>query len=273
MQSNQEEAERAMAMAEDLFKANDVEGAMKFALKAKTLFPSLPGLPQAIAAYEVHIAGEKRKRGDTHWRYAVLGVTPSDTFQAIKRRYKKLCIQIHPDKNRSAAADGAFILVKEAWDMISEGYAEAQSCGANTHAGPKVARQGTRNTRNTSSSHGGANAHGGPNSSSTYGSPTDANGGPNTTPNSSHAFGGGNNASGSSRGHAAQGYWYWEFYNAYGPNSYRNYHQCNFYGAYFIRQRVVLVPSTPWHVPNHASHEHRARGGTKNHEFGWACRC
>ncbi|EHA8592017.1 dnaJ-like subfamily B member 14-like [Cocos nucifera] len=223
-----------MAMAEDKFKANDVEGAKKFALEAKTLSPSLSGLRQAIAAYEVHIAGKKRESGETHWCYAVLGVDPSDSFQAIKQRYRKLCVQIHPNKNRSAAADGTF-------NMISESYAEAQTGGANSRAGPKFARRGTRNTRNNSSRHGGANANGGPNSSTTYAGPSDANGGPSNT--TDDAYGGGNNAYGSSStaypAYAAQGYWYWESSSpAYGSYSYHSYCQHNYYGPFTIHQCI-----------------------------------
>ncbi|EHA8591982.1 putative dnaJ-like subfamily B member 14-like [Cocos nucifera] len=204
-----------MAKAEEKFKAKDIDGAKKLALKAKTLFPSLPGVPQAIAAYEVHIAGKKRKRGETHWCYAVLGADPSGNLQATKQRYKKLCVQTHPDKNRSAAADGAFKLVKEAWDKISESSAEAQSGGAKNTAGPKDsegantatnarngpnAHRGTKTTNKNSSSGGRANAHRGP---------TNANG-------SSHACGEGNNAFGTAD--ARHGYCYREFSNADGSH-------------------------------------------------------
>ncbi|KAM0898811.1 hypothetical protein ACQ4PT_021698 [Festuca glaucescens] len=58
--------------------------------------------------------------------YAVLSVgartsLPIDgaTHEDIKRRYKRLCLVLHPDKNPSAAADGAFKLLQEAWKTLS----------------------------------------------------------------------------------------------------------------------------------------------------------
>ncbi|KAF8708721.1 hypothetical protein HU200_030104 [Digitaria exilis] len=105
-----EQAEKACSHAEELFLAGNVRGAHREASRAKRLCPSLPGVANAVAAYEVLAA---KGRG---WR-AVLGVRPGEgaaTQDAIKRQYKRLSLLVHPDKARCAAADGAFKLVRDA---------------------------------------------------------------------------------------------------------------------------------------------------------------
>ncbi|CAA7055116.1 unnamed protein product [Microthlaspi erraticum] len=57
--------------------------------------------------------------GDTDW-YGVLGVDPSVDDQAVKKQYKKLALLLHPDKNKCNGAEGAFKLVSEAWNLLSD---------------------------------------------------------------------------------------------------------------------------------------------------------
>lgn len=103
--------------AEGLFLAgNIVPGAHRRARKAKRICPSLPGVANAVAAYEVHAAA------GGGWR-AVLGMRPGDaaTQDAIKREYRRLSLLVHPDKARCAAADGAFKLLRQACDDALSG--------------------------------------------------------------------------------------------------------------------------------------------------------
>jgi len=112
------QARRALASAEQRFLAGDVAGARRYAQDALNLAPGLHGAEQALVAYDVHAAAPD-------W-YAVLGLglphpRPSGdqsvvTHDDIKRQHRRLCLLVHPDKNPSAAADGAFKIVQAAYD-------------------------------------------------------------------------------------------------------------------------------------------------------------
>lgn len=130
-------AEKAKARAEEKFRSNDVRGARVQALKAQSLFPALPGLAQALTAYSVHLAAATRKlpSGGTDW-HAVLDVPPTAGADAIKKKFKRLCLLTHPDKNPSAAADGAFKLVVRAWDAISSSSSPSAASGASCQSKP-----------------------------------------------------------------------------------------------------------------------------------------
>ncbi|KAL6661920.1 hypothetical protein ACP70R_001304 [Stipagrostis hirtigluma subsp. patula] len=121
--SKEELARKARALAEKSFLAGNVYGAQQWMQSAAKLAPNLHGNAQAAAAYDVHAAARRRHGGAPDW-YAVLGLPhPASgavlTHDAIKRQHRSLCLLVHPDKNPSAAADGAFKLVQAAWDALS----------------------------------------------------------------------------------------------------------------------------------------------------------
>ncbi|KAF0912389.1 hypothetical protein E2562_014037 [Oryza meyeriana var. granulata] len=119
-------AEKAYRLAEDRFLANDIAGALRAAREAQRLFRALPGLANAVTAYEVHAAAATSRASGRNW-YAILAVgdrsaTTSSrhaTYESLKKQYRRLCLVLHPDKNRCAAADGAFKLLRQAWDELS----------------------------------------------------------------------------------------------------------------------------------------------------------
>ncbi|GJN22732.1 hypothetical protein PR202_gb10327 [Eleusine coracana subsp. coracana] len=120
----EEEAAKAYDAAEKRFASGDVAGAIKC---ARRLSSSRRDLANALAAYEVHAAAamprSRSRRGGgrtTNW-YAVLGMgsATTTTHEEIKKQYRRLCLVLHPDKNRSAAAEGAFKLVHQAWEHLS----------------------------------------------------------------------------------------------------------------------------------------------------------
>ncbi|CAL4936962.1 unnamed protein product [Urochloa decumbens] len=112
------QAEKAYQRAEELFLTGNIRGAQREASRAKRLCPSLAAAAaSALAAYEVHAAAAARP---ADWWRAVLGVARGGggaaTRDAVKRQFRRLSLLVHPDKNRSAAAEGAFKLLRQARD-------------------------------------------------------------------------------------------------------------------------------------------------------------
>ncbi|KAM0935940.1 putative DnaJ domain, Chaperone J-domain superfamily [Dioscorea sansibarensis] len=119
MECNRDEALRAKEIAERKFNARDFSGAKKFALKAQNLFPALEGINQMISTMDVYIAGELKVNGERDW-YAILSVQAMADEETVKKQYRKLALQLHPDKNKSLGAEGAFQLISEAWSVLSD---------------------------------------------------------------------------------------------------------------------------------------------------------
>ncbi|KAJ4973781.1 hypothetical protein NE237_006955 [Protea cynaroides] len=119
MECNKDEANRAKEIAEKKFAAKDFAGAKKFALKAQNLYSGLEGLPQMLQTLDVYISAENKISGEADW-YGILDVHPSADDETVKKQYRKLALMLHPDKNKSVGADGAFKLISEAWSLLSD---------------------------------------------------------------------------------------------------------------------------------------------------------
>lgn len=119
MECNRDEALRAKSIAEEKLEKKDYAGARKFALKAQTLYPGLDGISQILTSLDVYVSAENKISGEVDW-YGVLSVNPSADEETIKRQYRKLALSLHPDKNKSVGADGAFQLISEAWSLLSD---------------------------------------------------------------------------------------------------------------------------------------------------------
>ncbi|KAL6996939.1 hypothetical protein U1Q18_007063 [Sarracenia purpurea var. burkii] len=119
MECNKDEAAKAKSVAEKKLIEKDIAGAKKFALKAQSLFPGLEGLPQFMAILDVYVSSEKKINGEVDW-YGILGVGPSDDDETLRTHYRKLALTLHPDKNKSVGADGAFKILSEAWSLLSD---------------------------------------------------------------------------------------------------------------------------------------------------------
>ncbi|TMW97053.1 hypothetical protein EJD97_006293 [Solanum chilense] len=117
MECNRDEAIRAKEIAEQKLMENDISGAHKFALKAQKMYPGLDGLSQFMEVVNVYVAHEKKTRGEVDF-YGVLALDPSADDEAVRKQYKKLALALHPDKNKSIGADGAFKIVSEAWSVL-----------------------------------------------------------------------------------------------------------------------------------------------------------
>lgn len=119
MDCNKDDAIKAKQVAEKRFVEMDIAAAVRFALRAHSLYPSLDGLPQFIATLNVYLSAEKRIDGCIDW-YRILGVDPLADEETIRKHYRKLALILHPDKNKSIGADGAFKIVSEAWSCLSD---------------------------------------------------------------------------------------------------------------------------------------------------------
>ncbi|GAB2214375.1 hypothetical protein Droror1_Dr00018718 [Drosera rotundifolia] len=119
MECNRDEAARSKAIAERKFLAKDFRGAKKFAMKAHALFPGLEGIEQMLATFEVHLSAENKVNGEADW-YRVLGTTSAADDDTVRKQYRKLALMLHPDKNKSVGAEGAFKLLSEAWSLLSD---------------------------------------------------------------------------------------------------------------------------------------------------------
>ena len=52
--------------------------------------------------------------------YEILGVTPKDSSDDIKKAFRKLSLKWHPDKNPSKEASATFAEIPEAWEELSD---------------------------------------------------------------------------------------------------------------------------------------------------------
>ncbi|KAD2392945.1 hypothetical protein E3N88_39922 [Mikania micrantha] len=119
MECNKDEAIRARTIAEKKLSDKDYVGARKFILKAQNLYPGLDGASQMLTTLDVYIASENKVSGEIDW-YGILGANSNDDDETIRKHYRKLALMLHPDKNKSVGADGAFKLLSEAWSLLSD---------------------------------------------------------------------------------------------------------------------------------------------------------
>ncbi|KAM3319316.1 hypothetical protein P3S67_006516 [Capsicum chacoense] len=117
MEGNKDEAVRAKRIAEQKLTEKDIAGAQEFALKAQILFPGLDGLSQFLEVVAVYVAHEKKIHGEVDI-YRILSVEPSVDDETIRKQYRRLSLALHPDKNKSVGADGAFKIISEAWSLL-----------------------------------------------------------------------------------------------------------------------------------------------------------
>ncbi|KAL8242567.1 hypothetical protein R6Q59_012869 [Mikania micrantha] len=118
MESFIEEALRAKEYAEKLFAVKDFVGARRYALKAQAFCPRLEGVAQMVTTFEVYAATESKVNGEVDL-YSVLGSDPLAKRSALKKQYKRMIVQLDPNRNKTIGAEGAFKVVSEAWMVLS----------------------------------------------------------------------------------------------------------------------------------------------------------
>ncbi|XVF65277.1 hypothetical protein PTKIN_Ptkin09bG0234900 [Pterospermum kingtungense] len=119
-------AQKAKLAAEEWFKLGNVEKAIEQAFAAFNFNPDLPSIQSYITAYLVHKLApmqgfyRRKKRDESEVLRLILFIEDcSDVDEAtIKRHYKEMARLVHPDKNDSVAAEGAFRIVRDAFETL-----------------------------------------------------------------------------------------------------------------------------------------------------------
>ncbi|XP_060520570.1 dnaJ homolog subfamily B member 12 isoform X2 [Cylas formicarius] len=149
MDSNKDEALRCIEMAEKYIKERNKEKAQKFLEKAERLYPTQKAkdllLHVEILASRVEteqprkrnmqpkteettkkpeytteqVEGVKRIRSCKDY-YEILQISKDATDSEIKKSYRRIALQMHPDKNKAPGADEAFKAVGNAVAVLTD---------------------------------------------------------------------------------------------------------------------------------------------------------
>ncbi|KAI3455046.1 hypothetical protein Pfo_011709 [Paulownia fortunei] len=60
----------------------------------------------------------KKINGEADY-YGIFGIDPFADEEVLKKQYKRMALSLHPDKNKSVGADGAFKILSQAWSVLS----------------------------------------------------------------------------------------------------------------------------------------------------------
>ncbi|MCL7046029.1 hypothetical protein MKW94_011720 [Papaver nudicaule] len=120
MECNKEEALRAKELAEKKMSSKDYVGARTMVIKAQKLYPSGDNYSQMLTVCEVHCSAERKVVGsDPDW-YGILQIEQTADESSIKKQFRKLALQLHPDKNKFPGAEAAFKLIGEAQRLLCD---------------------------------------------------------------------------------------------------------------------------------------------------------
>lgn len=150
MDGNKDEAEKCISLAEKYIHESNREKAEKFLQKAERLFPSqkakdlllkinlmaprsseteqprkrkvvnkVPEEPKAPEYTAEQAEAVKRIKKCKDY-YEILGVSKDATDSDIKKHYKKMALQLHPDKNKAPGAAEAFKAIGNAVAILTD---------------------------------------------------------------------------------------------------------------------------------------------------------
>ncbi|XP_054809782.1 uncharacterized protein LOC129311481 [Prosopis cineraria] len=94
----------------------------EFALKIQRSDPDISDtVDRILAITDVHLAAERRLDSHFDW-YAILQLGRSDSgnHQLIRNQFKRLAQLLNPNRNEFASSDEAFVLVRDAWRVLSD---------------------------------------------------------------------------------------------------------------------------------------------------------
>ncbi|XP_026444635.1 uncharacterized protein LOC113344989 [Papaver somniferum] len=120
MECNKEEGVRAKELVEKKMNSKDYVGARRMVVKAQKLYPGIENISQMLTVCEVHCSAECRVLGsDPDW-YDILQIEQTADEASIKKQFRKLALQLHPDKNKFPGAEAAFKLIEEAQRLLCD---------------------------------------------------------------------------------------------------------------------------------------------------------
>lgn len=160
MESNRDEAEKCIHLARKYLNQGDCVKAEKFASKAERLYPSektkgllikigealsgtqsksekmdsngndgvrhrqpngaSDGATDPAASYTKEQVEDVKRVRKCHDYYEILGVQKDASENDLKKSYRKLALQFHPDKNKAPGADEAFKAIGNAFAVLSD---------------------------------------------------------------------------------------------------------------------------------------------------------
>ncbi|KAI3868632.1 hypothetical protein MKX03_013142 [Papaver bracteatum] len=118
MEWNKEEAVRAMELAEKKMDIKDYAGARTMVFKAQKLYPGIENASQMLIVCEVHCCTERIIVGTKPDWYGILQIGQTADETSIKKQFRKLALQLHPDKNKFPGAEAAFKLIDDAQKLL-----------------------------------------------------------------------------------------------------------------------------------------------------------
>ena len=121
MWSNRENADEALGLAQKKLSEGDTAGAMKWVQKSLHMYETVEAreVERKIQERVAHLAAARRVL-EAADRFEVLGVTRAATAAEIKRAFKRLSREVHPDKNGADEAVKAFQRLNEANTTLSD---------------------------------------------------------------------------------------------------------------------------------------------------------
>ncbi|KAI3967449.1 hypothetical protein MKX01_012259 [Papaver californicum] len=120
MECNKEEAVRAKELAEKKMNSKDYVGARTMVFKAQKLYPSIENVSQMLTVCDVHCSFERKLVGSEPDWYGILQIEQTADEASIKKQFRKLALQLHPDKNKFPGAEAAFKLIGEAQRFLCD---------------------------------------------------------------------------------------------------------------------------------------------------------
>ncbi|KAI3953059.1 hypothetical protein MKW98_020254 [Papaver atlanticum] len=126
LKSNREEAVRAKELAEKKMNSKDYVGAQIMITKAQKLYPSIENVSQMLIVCQVHCSAERKVHGSEPDWYDILQIEQTADEACIKKQFKKLAVQLHPDKNKFPGAEAAFKLIGQAQRFLCDPSKQSQ---------------------------------------------------------------------------------------------------------------------------------------------------
>ncbi|KAI3834741.1 hypothetical protein MKX03_013994 [Papaver bracteatum] len=120
LKSNREEAVRAKELAEKKMNSKDYVGAQTMISKAQKLYPSMENVSKMLFVCQVHCSSERKVHGSEPDWYDILQVEQTADEGCIRKQFKKLAVQLHPDKNKFPGAEAAFKLIGQAQRFLCD---------------------------------------------------------------------------------------------------------------------------------------------------------